>query len=404
MVGAGVAGLAAAQRLRACGIGVTVLEAAPRIGGRAWTSRPTCLGGGVFDHGAAWLHAPARNPLVDLAEPEDGLFDADAARTERLFAGGAPASPDAEAAYRRAWDGLETAAATAARGADVSLAEAASPMAGDPWAPAILLWEGAIIAAADADELSVQDWRRNMLEPPNLAPPAGVGAFIARHLAGPVELGTSVTRIAWNGRGVRADTARGTVHAAAAIVTVSTGVLASGAIGFDPALPVPVQHAIHALPMGLLTKVALPGAADRLGLGPDSTLVQQDGRMVFNAWPHGREHVIGFMGGRLAWSFAGDAAAAEEFARAELRRMLGGAARLEAPGLVTGWGADPNFLGAYAFARPGDAGQRGALAAAFPGERMLFAGEASRMDGLAGTVGGAYLSGREAAERLMQLL
>lgn len=41
------------------------------------------------------------------------------------------------------------------------------------------------------------------------------------------------------------------------------------------------------------------------------------------------------------------------------------------------------------------------LADAFMGERLLFAGEACRMDGLAGTVGGAWLSGRDAAARLL---
>ena len=65
-------------------------------------------------------------------------------------------------------------------------------------------------------------------------------------------------------------------------------------------------------------------------------------------------------------------------------------------------GTDPWSLGAYAYAPPGQAGQRGALAEAFPGERLLFAGEACRTDGLAGTVGGAYLSGQDAATRLIR--
>ena len=404
IVGAGVAGLAAAQLLRARGVPVVVLEASERIGGRAWTSRPACLGGAVFDHGAAWLHAPARNPLVRLARPDDALFDADAVRSERLFVEGRPAAAAAQAAYVRTWDRLDAVVAPALEGPDVSLAEAAASLAGDPWAPTILTWEGAIIAAADADELSVRDWRRNALEPPNLVAPAGIGAFVARHLAGPVELGTPVTRIGWGRAGVQADTPRGSVRAAAAIITVSTGVLASAAIRFDPALPAAVWDAVQALPMGLLTKVALPGGRGRLGLEPDSTLVRQDGRMTFNAWPQDRGYVVGYMGGRTAWSLAGDPAAAENFARAEWGRMLGAAAGLEAPGLVTPWGSDPHTLGAYAFARPGEADQRGVLAGAFPGARILYAGEAGRMDGLAGTVGGAYLSGQEAADRLMQLL
>ena len=79
--------------------------------------------------------------------------------------------------------------------------------------------------------------------------------------------------------------------------------------------------------------------------------------------------------------------------------MIGGECGGEA--VVTAWGADKLHRGAYAYAGPGDADQRGVLAAAFPGDRLLFAGEACRTDGLAGTVGGAFLSGKEAAERLL---
>ncbi|GAC1341749.1 MAG: NAD(P)/FAD-dependent oxidoreductase [Acetobacteraceae bacterium] len=407
VVGAGVAGLAAARRLRERGVAVTVLEATDRIGGRAWTEQPDCLGGLAFDHGATWLHAAGRNPLVALAGAEDRLFDADAARTERLFVDGRAATAAEQAAYGRAWARLDAVVAPALAGPDVSLAEALRPMQGDPWAGTVATWEGAIIAAADADALSLQDWHRNALEPPNLQPPEGVGAFVARKMAEPVQLGTPVTRIVWSGPGVRAETGRGVLQASAVIITVSTGVLAAGGLRFDPALPAEVLQAIHALPMGLLTKVALPGGGPgafgpgALGLEADSTLIRRDGCMVFNAGPQGRAYLTGFVGGRMAWSLAGDARAAEDLARAELARMLGAAAGAAGPGLVTGWGTDPFSRGAYAYAGPGDADQRGVLAAAFPAERLLFAGEACRTDGLAGTVGGAWLSGRDAADRLL---
>jgi monoamine oxidase len=150
----------------------------------------------------------------------------------------------------------------------------------------------------------------------------------------------------------------------------------------------------------LLTKVGLPSAGPPPELGPDNLLLDRNGHMVFNAWPQGRPYMSGFVGGRLAWEVARDKAAAEALARSELARTLGGSARLEAGAVVTEWGTDALSLGAYAFARPGDADQRGVLADAFPGERLLFAGEATRMDGLAGTVGGAFLSGEDAADRL----
>lgn len=81
--------------------------------------------------------------------------------------------------------------------------------------------------------------------------------------------------------------------------------------------------------------------------------------------------------------------------------MLGaGADRALAPGAtVTDWGTDGLHLGAYAYARPGCADLRGL--APETGGRLVFAGEAWRTDGLAGTVGGAYLGGQEAVARVL---
>ena len=56
VVGAGVAGIAAARTLRARGVSCLVLEATDRIGGRAYTDATG------FDHGAAtgfWTSRPA---------------------------------------------------------------------------------------------------------------------------------------------------------------------------------------------------------------------------------------------------------------------------------------------------------------------------------------------------------
>ncbi len=412
IIGAGVAGLAAARHLRRRGVPVTLLEASSRIGGRAFTEKPAALGFAAFDHGASWLHAAQRNPLVALADPaEDALTNSDDARTELLFVEGNRADAAEAAAYEAAWDRLDAVVgpALAAGQPDRSLAEAMASMRDDPWAATVAGWEGAIIAAADADALSVRDWRRNRLDGPNLTVSGGLGAFVARRLATDAELATPVTAIAWDGTaGVRIETLRGTIRAGACIVTVSTGVLASGAIRFTPALPHDVQAAIAGLPMGLLSKVALRAAGpDRLGLAPNTGLVRQmrvdSAASAFIAWPRGMDHVVGFVGGRAAWALAADPAAAEAFARTKLRAMLGSAAERFADGaVVTGWGTDPFTLGSYAYAPPGQAGMRRQLEAAFPAERLLFAGEACRTDGLAGTVGGAFLSGTEAAARLLQ--
>ncbi len=300
VVGAGAAGLAAARRLRARGVPTTLIEAAPRIGGRAWT---TLVGADPFDHGATWLHDADRNPLVALAHPDDALVDTDGPRRERVtIAGRTPTAPE-QAALDAAWDRLETLALERPTTPDTTLADALATLAPDPWAPLIALWEGPIIAAADPARLGRDDWRRNRLQGRNLAPQAGLGAFLVRRAATEAWLDTPATRLDWHGPGVALDTPRGTIRAAAAIVTVSTGVLAAGTLRFAPPLPAPLRDAIHALPMGLLTKIALP-ATSRLGLEPGTVLADQVGCMTFNAWHLGRSHLMGFLGGDQAWSLA----------------------------------------------------------------------------------------------------
>lgn len=69
VVGAGMAGAAAAHVLQQAGVEVRVLEARDRIGGRIHSDRAW---GAPVELGAAWLHALKGNPLVPLARA-DGL-------------------------------------------------------------------------------------------------------------------------------------------------------------------------------------------------------------------------------------------------------------------------------------------------------------------------------------------
>src|SRR5919198_1497747 len=66
IIGAGAAGLGAANALGDSGLSVIVLEARDRIGGRAWTiqAAPDV----VFDVGCGWLHSADENSFVPIAE------------------------------------------------------------------------------------------------------------------------------------------------------------------------------------------------------------------------------------------------------------------------------------------------------------------------------------------------
>ncbi|HYA80048.1 MAG TPA: FAD-dependent oxidoreductase, partial [Methylocystis sp.] len=71
VVGAGVAGLAAARRLTESGRRVLILEARDRIGGRVVTDRS---GETPFDLGASWVHGSRKNPIAALLRDAGAAF------------------------------------------------------------------------------------------------------------------------------------------------------------------------------------------------------------------------------------------------------------------------------------------------------------------------------------------
>jgi monoamine oxidase len=412
VIGAGLAGLGAAAALQAMGRDCVILEACGRVGGRAWTTNPASLGGVWFDMGAVWFHDSEHNPLVPIAKAAgDKLLRSDEIRTERTYVDNRPMTDDEAGSYDGAWQRFEAAADVLLRdGADVSLAGVTHSLPNDPWAATVEAWEGPVICAVDAARFSARDWRRNALGGSNLVAEGGIGAFVARRLAGGlnIRLNSPVTRVRWGGPGGRVtiETPNATLTASACIVTVSTGVLAAGDLVFEPALPADVRDSIHALPMGLALKVALrANGPDRLDLPLHCSVdrrVAHSGLplMPFQCWPFGRDYVQGWIGGGVAWDLArAGEAAAIDYALGELRALFGGRVdRLFAGGgsLVTHWDADPWIRGAYCYAVPGQSQARDHLGVPLAGGHLTFAGEACNVP-YAGTLAGAWISGQGAA-------
>lgn len=413
VIGAGLAGLGAATALREHRLAAVVLEATDHIGGRAWTTYPEALGGAWFDMGAVWLHSAEHNPLVPIARAAgDVLLRSDELRRKRTFVGTREATPAEYTDYDEAWARYEATADDLLHVLpDAPLAAVAEHRPDDPWALTVEAFEGPVICVAEAEQFSLRDWRRNVLEGSNLVPEGGIGAFVARRLGAglDIRLNTPARRLRWNGPGgrVTVETPHGTLSARAAIVTVSTGVLVAGTIAFDPDLPAEVQHCLEVLPMGLAMKVALRATgADRLDLplhcSVDRQVTRRGDRLVpFQCWPYGRDYVQGWIGGAVAWDLAraGDAAAVD-FTLAQLRTLFGGRVdRVFSDGaqVVTHWEADPFVRGAYSYATVGNADARVRLGQPLADGHLLFAGEACH-DGLAGTVAGAWLSGWQAAD------
>ncbi len=393
IIGAGGAGISAARACAARGLSCIVLEAGARIGGRAVTCQTL---GAPLDLGATWLHDADTNPLTAFASD---VIDHDTVRERHFWMGDRWATPIEIRAHRLAEHAFFDALDEAADGPDRAVAEVVP--GGGFWDATVRHWQGAQIQAREVELLSLHDQIENDLEGPNLLPRMGVGGLLAGLAEGlPIQLNASVDSLDWSGPGVVAQGGFGTVRAGAAIVTVSTGVLASGAIRFTPGLPARHAQAVHDLPMGLLTKFGFR-CEDRLGIGPfhgiRSLVTAQNPRpMSWVLWPFGADYLFGFVGGARAWELsARGPAATEAAARAEFAEIFGeghlGAA------LVSDWGENPRFLGSYSQARPGALAARSVLAE--PLGRLCFAGEATHR-GLAGTIAGAWLEGERAVAAL----
>lgn len=412
VVGAGAAGLAAARALIAAGKSVVVVEAADRIGGRAWTESETF--GVPFDHGCSWITSGDVNPFKAMGD--DAGFDLrhHSNADEALYVGGRQANDKEWGQYDRAWSAVNRALAQAGeKGTDVA---AATLMPRDmPFVGVSETWIGPMDMGVDFKDLSTRDFWEGADTDPNYRVREGFGTLVT-HLGDglPIRLNAAVTRVAWGGPGVSGgvsvETTAGTLRAKACILTVSTGVLAAGAIAFAPALPDWKQQAVDDLPMGLLAKVALQFDGARLGLAPDDWLIHWVPNEVpaeacyFLTWPFDFDIMIGFFGGEFGWELsAAGPDAAIDFALGQLTAMLGSDAKGRfVKGAMTGWAADPLTLGAYAAARPGRYDARAELARPLA-DRLFFAGEA-----LAGpytaTAGGAYLSGEEVGQKVAAVI
>lgn len=399
IVGAGAAGIAAGRLLQRHGRRALLLEARERVGGRAWTD--TAALGLPFDMGAAWLHDARGNPLAGLAASDGVVTRVSERGNERFLDHGEACPPEVMAAYRRAARRVERRGRLRAwLGPDVPLAQLAGR---DPWEAVAVGQQGGLSAAEAPDAVSARDFYR-LPDGVDLLVEGGLGAFVAGLADGlEVRLNTPVQRIDASGPEVAVSGAFGTVRAGACLVTVPTGVLAAGAIAFEPALPAAVTDAFAALPLSLLLKVGFR-LKRRLPL-PYHFVA---GRALLLA---GRIHIVHlhptlplltvFAGGAHAREVSAEGEGAKRaFAEDVLVETFGTSIREElAEALTTGWDADPFARGAYAVPRPGHVDARRVYRHVHAG-RVHFAGEAGG-GRRAMTVAGAWQSGERAAARIL---
>jgi monoamine oxidase len=412
VIGAGMAGLAAAAALRGAGAAVTVYEARDRIGGRVWTDRG--WPGLPVDMGASWIHGTKGNPLTRMAEAAQlalyrTSYDSGATFRDGAVAADLPDPFDLLAnAQTAAWEA----------GDDLPLRDAVERL--HDWR---VLSDGQRAAMRAAIYRNVEleyaaDWGALSARHFDAGDAFGGGDALilpgydglARHAAQglDIRLGARVARITATAGGVILTMADGgTVAADAVVCTLPLGVLQAGTVTFDPPLSAERQAALDRLGMGLLNKLWL-----RFDAPPPVPPVDwlTDLTAPDDLWPEwvnpgartGLPLLMAFNAATRAeevegWTDADTVASASD----TLRAMFGTAFPRPVAGKPTRWRGDPLAGGSYSFVATGSLPEdRAALAGAEWDGQLVFAGEATS-SAHASTAHGAWLSGQEAVNVLL---
>lgn len=415
VVGAGMAGLAAARTLVDAGYAVTVLEGRARVGGRVWTSRQWT--DAPLDLGASWIHGTKGNPITALADTISAKRVATSYDSAILYDTSGQPATDAQEAAVEAWqETLDEATAKAQhRAQDLSLQAAIEQVI--DWAALskrerqeLQLFLNSTIEqeyAGATTEISAQYFEYDeAFTGKDVLFPDGYGAipaYLAKGLA--LHLNQRVTDIAYDQHGVTVTTDRDTFRADRAVVTLPLGVLKQKVVRFAPLLPAAKVAAIESLGMGLLNKLYLrfptpfwPTTYDWL-----TYLALEKGQ--WSEWlslyrPTQKPILLGFTAaafGRTIEQWSDEKLV--NSAMSTLHTIFGRQIPAPTAWQITRWASDPFAYGSYSFYKVGSTpDSRAALAAPIAG-RLFFAGEATAAD-YPGTVHGAYLSGLRAAEEI----
>ena len=417
VIGAGLAGLAAAQSLAQANYPVVVLEARDRLGGRTWTS--THWPDLPVDMGASWIHGLRGNPLTALARSAAvDLVITDYDNALIYGPSGRPLGPDEETYLARLGD-LITTALVAAQGHDPDQSVQIAVRAALDW-PALSPTDQEQVNfllnstleqeyGGSVSQLSAH-WYDDgeFFSGPDALLPGGYQGLVRVLAQGlDIRLQQAVQAVDWSGGAVVVTTNQATYRAERVVVSLPLGVLKSGAVKFSPPLPEAKTTAISRLGIGVLNKCYLrfprvfwpdtvdwleqisapPGLwAEWVSLVPS---LRQPVLLGFNAADQGR-----------AIEDWGDGAIVAS-ALATLQRLFGRRIPEPLDYQISRWQRDRYALGAYSFNALGSTpAMRDHLAQGLAG-RLFFAGEATSRQYF-GTAHGAYLSGLAVAQQIRQ--
>jgi monoamine oxidase len=401
VIGAGAAGIAAARRIQAANRKVIVVEAASQIGGRCQTDISTF--DVPFDRGARWMHNPETNPMIRRARAA-GLEITTAPSGQKIRIGRRNARPGETEEFLAALVRANRAIDDASRKAHVACAAVLPKDLGD-WAGTAEFLLGANFSGKDLKDVSVVDKARAQDRNTAIACRQGLGTLIAK-LGEPIplSLSTPANRISWGSRDVTVETPAGKIVARAAVITVSSNVLAAGNIKFAPDIPKRTLDAAAKLSLGSYDRIALQMPGNPLNLARDDIIIEQS-TSTRTALLFANMGASSLCSIDVAGSFGRDLSAQGEqamvaFAVEWLTKLFGSdAAAAVKKSSATRWNAAPFALGAMSVAAPGAQPSRKILSE--PIGCMYLAGEATH-ETLWGTIDGAWESGERAAEAALR--
>jgi monoamine oxidase len=403
IVGAGAAGIAAARRVAAANKRFVLLEASDRIGGRCVTDSK--IFGVPYDLGAHWIHNPDANPLAKLGT---GLDVYPAPRGQRVRVGPRNARDSELENYLASLVRARRALNDASKIKGDMPASRVLPRDLGDWQGAIEFMFGPYDLGKDLGEVSALELANAVDRDNEAFCRQGYGALLAKLAVGlPVQLGNPVDAITWTTKTLGIDTTKGNMLARAAIITVSTNVIADDKIEFFPPLPKRQLDAAEKLALGSADHIALELPGNPLGLQRDDLVLEQStgtrtAALLANV--SGTDLHLVEVGGAFGRELSAKGQPAMvDFASEWLVSLFGSnVKRAIRRTHATRWNEEPFVMGAMSAPGPNQADARKALMEPIGG-KLWFAGEALH-DTQWGTVNGAWESGTRAAEAVLRKL
>jgi monoamine oxidase len=409
IIGAGVAGLAAARDLTAAGLRIAILEARNRIGGRVHTLRPPELSVPV-ELGAEFVHG--RSPhLFDLFK-EAGLVVADVSGEHVSMRDGKVTEED---------HSFEDAQSVFEAMKDVRNDQTFAEFLKGRKEPAPVKQAATSFVegfnAASQDRISVQslaldDAASEQIDSEHQFRVVDgydrVPEFLLAHSKAELHLNTVVQTVDWQQQKVSVKTNSGSFDAPQVIVTVPLGVLQAGSIAFDPRPP--QLDAAALLVMGDAARITLHFRDAFWEARPElfSMSFLHSGSPFLPTWwtwvPLRAPVIVGWAGGPKAAHVLGHCD--DEVLAGALRTLEDTLQVEDLKGSLRGWHfhnwtRDPFARGSYSYVPAGAMAARSALGK--PEDNTLFfAGEATDTEGHSATVHGALATGRRAAKQLLE--